>query len=119
MTKTFFNAYIEERNAYFRAKGWQNCDQGTNAAICAYFQTNERGLDAFAVKDMPASGDMDAFMDCLAEAGIGEFLLCDKSSGLMEALHYLLAQGWQVCGTYEKQDRYSPLLGLRLRKAVA
>ena len=117
--KTFPNAHLEGLLAHYNAQGWQHCGLGTCFAISAFNVTNDSGLDTLTVWNMPSIGDMPGFLDTLAEAGITEFLLCDRSSGLMDVLHYLLDRGWQIIGTYERQDRYSPLLGLRMRKAVA
>ena len=117
---TYTNARFENELAYYDANPAAPCDPAISSAFRAYCQTGEQGLGTFMVKDLPSKQDMGQFMDFVEnEAGVTEFLLCDRSSGLMEGLHYLLATGWQVCGTYEKQDRYRPLLGLRLRKGEA
>ena len=113
---TYPNAYLEGLIARYNTLGWRRCDRGTATAALAYDQTNELGLDVLAVWDMPCTGDMPAFMDTLAGAGITEFLLCDQSSGLMDALHYLLDEGWQVCGVRDNRDEKRPLVGLLMRK---
>jgi len=118
MTKTYANPHLAGLAAHYDAHGWQHCDRGTKAALRAYCQATEYGWDALAVRDMPRTADMPDFMDCLADAGLTEFLLCDRSSGLMDALHYLLAEGWQVIGSYDSMDEKKPLLGLRMRKAL-
>ena len=118
MTKTYENACLAELTAHYNAHGWQHCDRGTKAALRAYDQTNDYRLGTLAVRDMPCTADMPDFMDCLAAAGIFEFLLCDKSSGLMDALHYLLAEGWQIHGTHENRDERKPLMGLRMWKGA-
>ena len=117
--KTYDIPPFDKLTAHYNARGWQHCDRGTLAALRAYIQTNDLGLDILAVRDMPATTDMPDFMNTLAEAGITEFLLCDKSSGLKDALHYLLADGWQVCGASESTDEKAPLLGLLMRKGAA
>jgi len=118
MTKTYENPRLAELTAHYNANGWQHCDRGTKAALRAYCQAEEYGLDALAVQEMPFPGDMPAFKDCLAQAGVTEFLLCDQSTGLMESLHDLMAEGWYICGAFERNEKFSPLLGLRMRKAL-
>jgi len=118
-TKTIANAHFDKLIAHYEASGWQHSDRGASAALLAYDQSVDLGLDALAVKEMPFLPNMPAFLACLEEAGIAEFLLCDRSSGLMEALHCLLANGWQMCGPCEVKDRSKPLPGLRIRKAAA
>ena len=118
MSKTYNNPRFEELTAHFNAHGWQHCDRGIKAALRAHCQTTEYGLDALAVREMPFPGDMPAFKECLAEAGVTEFMLCDQSTGLMETLHDLMAEGWCICGTYERDAKFSPLLGLRVKKGA-
>jgi len=118
-TNTYPNAHLAGLLAHFNAQGWQHCDRGTCSAVRAYVQTNDLGLGTLVVRDMPFPGDLPAFMETLAEAGVTEFLLCEQSTALMENLHFLMAGGWQIIGTYEWQDRLSALLGLRVRKGVA
>jgi len=115
-TKTIANAHFDKLIAHYEASGWQHSDRGASAALLAYDQSVNLGLDALAVKEMPFLPDMPAFLDCLEEAGIAEFLLCDRSSGLMVVLHFLLANGWQMCGACEMKDRSKSLLGLQMRK---
>lgn len=114
--KTYANPRLDELTAHYQAHGWEGCNRGTNAALRGYIQTDDIGLGTLVVRDMPCTADMPDFLDCLADAGITEFLLCDRSSGLMDALHYLLSEGWQVCGTYENRGSGAPLLGLRMWK---
>ena len=60
---------------------------------------------------------MGEFMEMVDEAGITEFNLCEKSTGLMATLHYLLNNGWAIVGTYEKEiDRHMTLFGLCMKK---
>ena len=115
-TKTISNAHFDKLIAHYEANGWQHCSQGASAALLAYDQSVNLGLGALAVKEMPFLPDMPAFLDCLKEAGIAEFLLCDRSSGLMGVLHCLLANGWQMCGACEMNDRSKPLLGLQMMR---
>jgi hypothetical protein len=117
-TNTYVNAYLEGLLAHCNVHGWQDCRPGTKAALRAYDQTDGIGLGTLAVRDMPRTVDMPDFMDCLALADVTEFLLCDRSSGLMDALHYLLAEGWQVCGAYDSLDDGASLLGLLMRKPL-
>ena len=115
-TKTIPNAHFDKLIAYYEANGWQHCSQGASAALLAYDQSVNLGLGALAVKEMPFLPDMPAFLDCLKEAGIAEFLLYERSSGLMEVLHCLLANGWQICGVCEMKDRSKSMPGLLMRK---
>ena len=117
--KTYANPHLAGLAAHYDAFGWELCGNGKKAALRAYDQTNDYRLGTLAVRDMPCTADMPDFMDCLAAAGVFEFLLCDKSSGLMDALHYLLAEGWQIHGTHENRDERKPLMGLRMWKGAA
>jgi len=116
--KTYANPRLDELTAHYNAHGWVGCGQGQKAALRAYEQTNGCRLGTLAVLDMPRTGDMPGFLGCLADAGVTEFLLCDRSSGLMGALHCLLAEGWQIHGTYEDRGSYKSLLGLRMWKGA-
>ena len=104
--------HLEKLLTHYNSVGWQHCDRGTTAALRSYIQTVELGLHTFVVRSMPFPGDRPLFMETLAEAGVTEFLLCEQSTALMEDLHFLLAEGWQISGPYG----ISPLLGLRMRK---
>ena len=116
--KTYASPHLDKLVSHYNAHGWQHCDRGTQALLRGYIQTDDIGLGTLAVRDMPSTADMPDFMDCLADAGLTEFLLCDRSSGLMDALHYLLAEGWQVIGSCDSMDEKRPLLGLLMRKAL-
>ena len=117
-TKTMRNDHLDQLTAHYNANGWQHCDPGTKAVLRAFIIASDYGMNRLMAREMPAAGDMPLFAECLAEAGITEFMLCDRSSGLMETLHFLLADGWEICGTYEKQDRLASVRGLHMRKVV-
>ena len=87
-------------------------------AIRAYLTSNDENLSELMVLDMPFMQDMDDFMGTIEAAGITEFLLCDKSTALMENLHYLMGHGWQIAGTCELSTTpFTTRQGLRMKKA--
>ena len=85
--------------------------------IRAYLNTNDLKVNELLVDDMPFMQDIDDFMGTIEAAGIHEFLLCDTSTALMEYLHYLMAHGWEIAGSYQAEVfPYSTRLGLRMKK---
>ena len=115
--KSFFNAHLESYLSHCNAHGWRDIERGIKTAITAYVWTNTLGLDTLVVRESPYMDEVRLFLDCLAEAGITEFLLCDlRSHDLMVFLNTLLKNGWQVCEAYENNDPH--LLGLRVRKGA-
>jgi predicted peroxiredoxin len=118
MNNTIFkNAFFEEIIAYYKANKTEKVSFARNRAIYAYRQTKDYELDTYTISETPFSPDMDDFMEMVNEAGITEFNLCEKSSGLMATLHYLLNNGWVVVGTYQQEiDRHMTLYGLRMKK---
>ena len=91
--------------------------RAARAVVRAYKNTNERGLDTLLVEQAPFPQDFGDFIDILEDNLLPEFLLCDESTGLMNALHELLFRGWQVAGTFEKKvDEFTTLRGLRMKK---
>ena len=115
MNNIFTNKYFEELIAHHKEN--KNAQPLAHHATRGYLETKEYGLDTLTVSDMPFAQDMDGFIKAVNEAGIREFNLCDKSTGLMACLHYLLGNGWAVVGTYEKEvDRHTAFYGLCMKK---
>jgi hypothetical protein len=110
------NKYFEERIALYKETK-ENIKNGVFHALRAYDQSQKYGLDEYTVEETPFAQDMGNFMEALDEAGITEFNLCEKSSGLMSILHCLLKSGWMVMEPFEKEvDRYTRFYGLRMKK---
>lgn len=109
----YFNSLIRE----YTDKGKAPKSHGMNRAIRAYLNTNDLKVNELLVDDMPFMQDIDDFMGTIEAAGIHEFLLCDTSTALMEYLHYLMAHGWEIAGSYQAEVfPYSTRLGLRMKK---
>ena len=118
---TFRNEHFEGLIAYHTENKTAPVGYAINRAISAYFETTEKGLDTYTVRETPFEQDMGEFMYLVEdEAGISEFNLCVESSGLMGSLLYLLNTGWIVDGTYEQEiDHFTTFRGLRMKKEVA
>ena len=54
--------------------------------------------DAFEVNDLPFKKDAHDFVACLKKDGVSEFVVTDKSTGLMDVLHALSMEGCQMKG---------------------
>jgi len=113
----FNNKYFEGAIARLMENKTEEISYAKSSALRAYEQTKKYELDTYTVQETPFSQDMGEFMKLVDGAGITEFNLCEKSSGLMSVLHCLLNNGWVVAGTYEKQiDRYTTFHGLNMKK---
>jgi len=114
----FRNEHFEGLIAYHTEKKSAPVGYAINRAVNAYFETTDKRLDTYTVRDTPFEQDMGEFMYLIEdEAGISEFNLCVESSGLMGSLLYLLNTGWKVIGTYEQEiDNYTTFRGLRMQK---
>ena len=109
----YFNSLIREYTDKSKAPE----SHGMNRAIHAYLNTNDLKANELLVDDMPFMQDIDDFMGTIEAAGIHEFLLCDTSTALREYLHYLMAHGWEIAGSYQAEVfPYSTRLGLRMKK---
>ena len=115
--KSFRNTYLDDmlekvqNGAPFKAPGEQ-------FVFLAYMDTNDHEYDTLTVSMVPMTlEEVNGFSNLIGEAGITEFILTDNSSGLMRDLHYLMAEGWQVEGTFIKEKpHFSFLLGLRMKR---
>ena len=107
----FYNKYIEDIIADITANKTEYA-RGVYEALRAYELTKKYGLETLTVEETPFAQNMDVFMKVLDEAGVTEFNLCEKSSGLMATLHCLLDGGWTVVGKYEQEIERDNSLGL-------
>jgi hypothetical protein len=115
---SFKNEYLSSLIEEYTDKRKAPESHGMAYAIRAYLASNDENLSELMVLDMPFMQDMDDFMGTIEAAGITEFLLCDKSTALMENLHYLMGHGWQIAGTCELSTTpFTTRQGLRLKKA--
>ncbi|MCH4007863.1 MAG: hypothetical protein LKE59_12065 [Eubacterium sp.] len=69
---------------------------GAMKAYWAYQNVNYRGADCFEVEDLPWPKDMKDFADTLREAGIDAITVTDQSTGLMDGIYGLSANGWKM-----------------------
>jgi len=112
----FYNKYFEEQLAYY-SRTKERVGQGENHALRAYNMTKKYLLETFTVEDTPFAQDMEDFINMIDEAGITEFNLCERSSGLMSILHFLLSKRWSVVDIFEQDIAdYTTLYGLRMKK---
>ena len=115
--KSFRNTYFDECIARNNLDLRDPASYIINQAIGAYYATNDRGFEVFAVEDMPFSHTMSEFTKVLEKAGIEEFYLFDRSSDGITCLHHLLELGWKVAGTVEKQiNSFTIIYGVVMRK---
>jgi hypothetical protein len=110
------NSYLDECIVrYTNSK--ETADYITNYALRAYNQTKKFGLEIYMIEETPPVQDMGKLLNLFDKASITEFNLCDKSTGLMDSLCFLLNNGWSVFGTYEKKiDDSTILQGLHIKK---
>ena len=95
---------------------------GQCKAYWFYWRSCEIGLDELDVDDSIWQSDIRDFSDTLRAAGVKSFVITNQSTGLMENIFDLEAQGWQLAGTCKLQStvtRYSSerteeRLGLRM-----
>jgi hypothetical protein len=69
---------------------------GAMKACWAYQNMNYHGADCFEVEDLPWPKDMKDFADTLKEAGIDTITVTDQSTGLMDGIYGLSANGWKM-----------------------
>ena len=74
---------------------------GYMKAYWAWKNSIDHSSDAFEVDDLPWEKDAHDFVACLREAGVSEFAITDKSTGLMDVLHALAKEGCQMKGLCE------------------
>ncbi|MCH4078591.1 MAG: hypothetical protein LKF03_01665 [Eubacterium sp.] len=69
---------------------------GAMKAYWAYQNVNYRGADCFEVEDLPWPKDMKDFAETLKDAGINTIVVTDQSTGLMDGIYGLIANGWKM-----------------------
>jgi hypothetical protein len=69
---------------------------GAMKAYWAYQNLNYRGSDCFEVEDLPWEKDMKDFAETLKDAGINTIVVTDQSTGLMDGIYGLIANGWKM-----------------------
>jgi len=74
---------------------------GYMKAYWAWKNSIEHKSDILEVSDLPWERDAHDFVACLNEAGVSEFAITDKSTGLMDVLHALSKEGCQMKGLCE------------------
>ena len=92
----------EQTNTYFRvleqASSESPLTDGKHRAYIAWFNSFRNQSSAFEVDDLPWPRDIHEFVETLRDAGVTEFAVTDRSTGLMEGLHKLAAEGCTMQG---------------------
>ena len=92
----------EQTNAYFQnleqASSETPLTDGRHRAYIAWFNSFRNQSSTFEVNDLPWPRDIHEFAETLRAAGITEFAVTDRSTGLMEGLHLLAAEGCAMQG---------------------
>ena len=92
----------EQTNAYFQALEQTSNElaltDGRHRAYIAWFKSIRNQSSTFEVDDLPWPRDIHEFVETLRAAGITEFAVTDRSTGLMEGLHLLAAEGCTMQG---------------------
>lgn len=91
---------------------------GEFTAIRAYIDCQHREESEYIIREMGFAHELPDFMAAIQAAGITEFIIADASTALMEILNILMNNGWTAAGTYEHDDKYCKVFGLRMRKAA-
>ena len=94
---------------------------GQMKAYWAYDRSSEIELDELMMDDSLWEREVKDFSDTLRAAGVTSFVITNQSTGLMEDIHNLTAQGWRLVGpckvTYIHrrwgEDTQEARLGLR------
>lgn len=76
-------------------------NEGSMKAYWAWENSFLSKADFFEVRDLPWEKDAHDFIACLKEAGVTEFAITDKSTGLMDVLHAFGKEGCQMKGVCE------------------
>ena len=92
----------EQTNTYFRAleqaSGESTLTDGKHRAYIAWFNSFRNQSSAFEVDDLPWPREIHEFVETIRAAGVTEFAVTDRSTGLMEGLHLLAAEGCAMQG---------------------
>ena len=101
-------------NPYFRAIEQASSESpltdGQHKAYISWIKSVRNQSSTFEVEDLPWPRDIHDFTETLRAAGVTEFAVTDYSSGLMEGLHKLAAEGCAMQGLC-KVTRYEMLWG--------
>jgi len=102
------NAYFQTMNQTFtkyeRARTAQEpgleypFTDGQTKAYRAWVGSTRSESSLFEVQDLPWPRDIRDFVETLRAAGITEFAVTDRNTGLMEGLHLLAAEGCAMEG---------------------
>ena len=92
----------EQTNTYFQALEQASNDSpltdGKHRAYIAWLNSLRNQSSAFEVDDLPWPRDIHEFVETLRAAGVTEFAITDRSTGLMEGLHKLATEGCTMQG---------------------
>ena len=92
----------DQINAYFRAleqaSNESTLTDGRHRAYIAWVKSLRNQSSTFEVDDLPWPRDIHEFVETLRAAGVAEFAVTDRSTGLMEGLHKLVAEGCTMQG---------------------
>ncbi len=89
---------------YEREKQFKNpYTSGQYKAYWAYRRSSENKLDELDMNDSLWEQEVSDFSDTLRAAGVKSFVITNQSTGLMEDIFNLEAQGWQLAGTCKLQ----------------
>ena len=132
-TKTYFHQMYEEVVRYERAKAerekekkaliaandWDAVDawykhekkfpkpytDGQMQAYWAFAKSSEIEAAELEVADAVWEREVKDFSGTLRAAGVTAFVLTDRSTALMENIHWLEAEGWHLVGTCKLQEK--------------
>ena len=92
----------DQINTYFRALEQASSEtpltDGKHRAYIAWFRSLKNQSSTFEVEDLPWPRDIHEFVETIRAAGVAEFAVTDRSTGLMEGLHLLAAEGCTMHG---------------------
>jgi len=92
----------DQTNTYFRALEQASSNSpltdGQHRAYISWFNSFRNQSSVFEVDDLPWPRDIRDFVETLRAAGVSEFAVTDRSTGLMEGLHLLVAEGCAMQG---------------------
>ena len=92
----------DQINTYFRAIEQASSESpltdGQHKAYIAWFSSFRSQSSTFEVNDLPWPRDIHDFVETLRTAGVAEFAVTERSTGLMEGLHGLAAEGCSMQG---------------------
>lgn len=93
---------------------------GEMKAFWAWRNSQEFSLDFIEMEDHLWENEVADFVKTLKQAGIGGFVFSNRSTGLMENIHQLIAEGCTLVGPSSfvkktKWDEERPVIGLEFR----